>query len=66
MPGITVRAGQPIDLILRLLKKQVEKSGIMRDLKRRRYYEKPSAKRKKKSALARKRLARQNRKLGLL
>ena len=63
MPGILVREGQPIDLILRLLKKQMEKSGVMADLKKRRYYEKPSVKRKKKSALARKRLAKQKRKL---
>ena len=63
MPGILVREGQPIDLILRLLKKQMEKSGIMADLKKRRHYEKPTVKKKKKSALARKRLAKQKRKL---
>ena len=63
MPGIFVREGQPIDLILRLLKKQMEKSGVMADLKKRRFYEKPSVKKKKKSALARKRLAKQKRKL---
>ena len=63
MPGISVREGQPIDLILRLLKKQMEKSGVMADLKKRRFYEKPSVKKKKKSALARKRLAKQKRKL---
>ena len=56
MPGITVRDGQPIDLILKLLKKQVEKAGTIGELKRRSFYEKPSIRRKKKSAMARKRL----------
>ena len=64
MPGITVRDGQPIDLILKLLKKQVEKAGTIGELKRRSFYEKPSIRKKKKSAMARKRLAKQMRKLG--
>ena len=64
MPGITVRDGQPIDLILKLLKKQVEKAGTIGELKRRSFYEKPSIRKKKKSAMARKRLAKQMRKMG--
>ena len=64
MSGIMVREGQPIDLILRLLKKQVEKAGTMGELKRRKYYEKPSIKKKKKRAMAQKRLRKQMRKLG--
>lgn len=64
MPGITVRDGQPIELVLKLLKKQVEKAGTIGELKRRNFYEKPSVKRKKKSAMARKRLMKQLRKLG--
>lgn len=64
MPGITVRDGQPIELVLKLLKKQVEKAGTIGELKRRNFYEKPSVKRKKKSAMARKRLLKQMRKMG--
>ncbi len=64
MPGIFVREGQPIDLILKLLKKQVENAGTIGELKRRNFFEKPSIKRKKKSAMARKRLAKQARKFG--
>ena len=64
MPGITVRDGQPIDLILKLVKKQVEKAGTIGELKRRSFYEKPSVKAKKKSAMARKRAAKQMRKMG--
>ena len=56
MPGITVREGQPIDLILKLVKKQVEKAGTIGELRRRSFYEKPSVKAKKKSAMARKRM----------
>lgn len=66
MPGITVREGQPIDIVLKLVKKQVEKAGTIGELKRRSFYEKPSIKRKKKSAMARKRLAKQMRKQGYL
>jgi small subunit ribosomal protein S21 len=64
MPGITVRDGQPIDLILKLVKKQVEKAGTIGELRRRSFYEKPSVKSKKKSAMARKRLIKQMRKMG--
>lgn len=64
MPGITVRDGQPIDLILKLVKKQVEKAGTIGELRRRSFYEKPSVKSKKKSAMARKRVIKQLRKMG--
>ena len=36
-----------VDFALRLLKKQVLKSGMIRELKRRRYYEKPSERRRR-------------------
>ena len=64
MPGINVRDGQPIELILKLLKKQIEKAGTIGELKRRSFYEKPSVRKKKKSAMARKRMAKQMRKVG--
>lgn len=31
-----------VDFALRILKKQVQKSGLLRELRRNRYYEKPS------------------------
>ena len=31
-----------VDMALRILKKKVQKSGMLRDLRRHRYYEKPS------------------------
>ncbi|MFK7871736.1 MAG: 30S ribosomal protein S21 [Oligoflexales bacterium] len=66
MPGVIVRVGEPIDKSLRIFKKQVEKAGIIGDLKKNMYYEKPSVRLKKKSIAARKRRVKQMRKLGLV
>lgn len=44
-----------IDKALRQLKKKMATEGIYREFKKRRYYEKPSVKRKRKKAEARKR-----------
>jgi small subunit ribosomal protein S21 len=65
MPGIKVREGEPIEKILRIFKKQVEKAGVIGDLKKYQHYEKPSIKRKKKSIAARKRRIKQMRKMGV-
>lgn len=64
MPGVYNRPGEPLDRLLRVFKKQVEKAGIIGDLKKRMYYEKPSIRLKKKSIAARKRRLKQMRKLG--
>ena len=36
-----------VDFALRLLKKKVQKSGMLRELRRRRHYEKPSERRRR-------------------
>ncbi|ETW93831.1 MAG: hypothetical protein ETSY1_37505 [Candidatus Entotheonella factor] len=36
-----------VDFALRLLKKRVDKAGMLRELRRRRYYEKPSDRRRR-------------------
>jgi len=64
MPGIKVRDGEPIEKALKAFKKQVEKSGVISDVRKREFYEKPSVKLKKKRIAARKRLAKQLRKFG--
>jgi len=64
MPGVRVKDGEPIERALKIFKKQVEKAGIMSELRKRQHYEKPSVKRKKKAAAARKRLVKQQRKMG--
>ena len=55
MAGITVKKGEDINRAIRRFKKKVEKEGIMRDLKKNRYYLKPSERKKEKRALAAKR-----------
>lgn len=43
-----------IELALKALKKEMLKDGVFKEMKRRAYYEKPSVKRKRKQAEARK------------
>ena len=54
MPGITLNPSQQIEKALRAFKKQVEKAGIMKELKNRKHYLKPSIRKKLKSKEARK------------
>ncbi len=46
MPTVRVN-NNDVDFALRLLKKRVEKAGMLRELRRRRYYEKPSERRRR-------------------
>ncbi len=55
MPGLRVKENEPYDSALRRFKKQCEKAGILSEVRRREFYEKPSVRRKKKSIAARKR-----------
>lgn len=55
MPGIRVKEGESFERALRRFKKQCERSGILGEVRKREHYEKPSVKRKKKAAAARKR-----------
>ena len=56
MPGVFLNEDDyNFDIALRRFKKQVEKAGILSEMKKRQHYEKPSVKRKKKSEAARKR-----------
>ena len=63
MPGIK-NNGDSLEKMLKIFKKQVEKAGIIGDLKRKSEYEKPSVRKKKKSIAARKRHIKQLRKVG--
>jgi small subunit ribosomal protein S21 len=54
MPGVKVHDGESVDRALKAFKKQCEKSGILTEIRKREYYEKPSVKRKKKILAARK------------
>ncbi len=50
-----VRKNESLDAALRRFKKSIAKDGVLAELKKRKHYEKPSVKRKKKSEAARKR-----------
>jgi small subunit ribosomal protein S21 len=55
MPVIKIRDNEPFEVAMTRFKKQCEKAGILSELKRREYYDKPSVRKKKKAAAARKR-----------
>jgi small subunit ribosomal protein S21 len=50
-----VRKNETLDAALRRFKKSCAKDGVLAELKKRKHYEKPSVRRKKKSEAARKR-----------
>ena len=49
---VTVRKGEPVERALRRLKKRLDREGVIRDVRAKRYFEKPSqSKRRKKKEL---------------
>ncbi len=58
MPGIVVGSNESIDSALRRFKKQVEKGGIITEVRKRESYEKPSERKKKKLYASKKRIVR--------
>ena len=52
---VKVRRGEPLEKALRRLKKKLDKEGTMREIRSHRYFEKPSEKKRRKSARARSR-----------
>ena len=65
MPHVKVRENEPFDVALRRFKRSCEKAGVLSEVRRREFYEKPTAMRKRKAAAAVKRhlkkLQRENR-----
>lgn len=57
MPSVKVRDTEPFDVALRRFKRAVEKAGILTEVRKREFYEKPTWARKRKKAAAIKRLA---------
>ncbi len=55
MPKVQVGENEPLDKALKRLKKKIEREGILKILKSRKHYEKPSEKRRRKLRAARKR-----------
>ena len=64
MPSVNIRENEPFDFALRRFKRACEKAGILAEVHRREYYEKPTQVRKRKAAAAvkrwQKKLAREN------
>jgi small subunit ribosomal protein S21 len=54
MAGVKVRENEPFENALRRFKKQCEKAGVLSEIRKREYYEKPSVKRKRKLLAAKK------------
>ncbi len=55
MPQVKVRENEPFDVALRRFKRSCEKAGILAEIRRREFYEKPTQVRKRKLAAAKKR-----------
>ena len=64
MPGVKVKDGDSIERALKIFKKQVEKAGVIADVRKKEFYEKPSIRLKKKKIAANKRRLKQLRKFG--
>ena len=68
MPVVHVREEENFENALRRFKRKCEKAGILKELKKRQHFEKPSVKRKRKAVSARKKELRklaEERKMGL-
>lgn len=57
MPQVKVKDNEPFDVALRRFKRSCEKAGVLADVRRREFYEKPTWARKRKAAAAVKRFA---------
>lgn len=52
MPKVQIGENEPLDKALKRLKKKIEREGILKILKMRKHYEKPSEKRRRKARSA--------------
>ncbi len=61
MVEVRLREGDSLDWALKTFRRKMIRSGLFKDMKKRRFYEKPSAAKKRKAAAARRRNARARR-----
>ncbi|MCD6133231.1 MAG: 30S ribosomal protein S21 [Deltaproteobacteria bacterium] len=61
MPGVVVYENESFEEALKRFKRQCERAGILSEIKKHEYYEKPSEKRKKKLLAARKKAMKKKR-----
>ena len=55
MPSVRVKENEPFEVALRRFKRSCEKAGVLAEVRRREFYEKPTSERKRKAAAAVKR-----------
>lgn len=55
MPQVKLKGGEPVDVAIRRFKRSCEKAGVLADVRKREFYEKPTQERKRKKAAAVKR-----------
>ncbi|MDA1369842.1 MAG: 30S ribosomal protein S21 [Proteobacteria bacterium] len=55
MPQVKLKENEPFDVALRRFKRSCEKAGILAEVRRKEFYEKPTSIRKRKAAAAVKR-----------
>ncbi|MCC2658041.1 MAG: rpsU [Panacagrimonas sp.] len=55
MPAVRVRENEPFEVALRRFKRTCEKAGVLTDVRKKEFFEKPSMERKRKRAAAVKR-----------
>ncbi len=55
MPNVRVKDNEPFEIAMRRFKRSCEKAGVLAEVRRREFYEKPTAERKRKAAAAVKR-----------
>lgn len=55
MPNVRVRDNEPFEVALRRFKRTCEKAGVLTDVRKKEFFEKPSMERKRKRAAAVKR-----------
>ncbi len=53
MPRVDIGANEPLEKALRRFKKKIEREGILKQLKARKHYEKPSEQKRRKRREAR-------------
>lgn len=57
MPSVRVKENEPFEVAMRRFKRTCEKAGVLSEIRRREFYEKPTSVRKRKAAAAVKRHA---------
>jgi small subunit ribosomal protein S21 len=63
MTMVKVKENESFEQVMRRFKKTCEKAGVLTELRRREYYDKPSIRKKKKAAAARKRALKKARRM---